>query len=132
MTKAHRVTTVKPKHAAYPSPVLRFRILFTDKIALGPGKAELLRHVRDTGSIATAARRMRMSYMRAWLLIQEMDACLQEPVVHTMRGGSSRGGAKLTPTGERLLGLFQRLETECLAASRATRKRIASLLRKRR
>ena len=123
---------MKPKHAAYPSPVLRFRILFTDKIALGPGKAELLRHVRDTGSIATAARRMRMSYMRAWLLIQEMDACFQEPVVHTSRGGSSRGGAQLTPTGERLLGLFQRLETECLAASRATRKQIASLLRKRR
>jgi molybdate transport system regulatory protein len=123
---------MKPRHTAYHSPVLRFRILFSDKIALGPGKAELLRHVRETGSISTAAKRMHMSYMRAWLLIQEMNACFQEPVLHTVRGGSSRGGAQLTPTGEKLLGLFQRLETECLAASRVTRREIASLLRKRR
>ena len=123
---------MKPRHNAYSSPVLRFRILFTDKIALGPGKAELLSHVRDTGSIATSAKRMRMSYMRAWLMVQEMNACFQEPVLRTTRGGSSRGGAQLTPTGKRLLELFQRLETECLAASRATRRQIASLLRKRR
>lgn len=43
---------------------LRLRILF-DNVMIGPGKAELLAHIRDTGSIAAAGRKMEMSYKRA-------------------------------------------------------------------
>ena len=39
------------------------------KIAFGPGKAVLLKLVEETGSISEAAKRMEMSYMRAWSLI---------------------------------------------------------------
>ncbi|MBI3874466.1 MAG: molybdenum transport protein, partial [Verrucomicrobia bacterium] len=41
----------------------RFRVLCGKDIALGPGKADLLGLVAETGSIATAARQMGMSYM---------------------------------------------------------------------
>jgi len=108
---------------------LQLRILFDKHIALGPGKAELLWLIRETDSIAEAARRMGMSYMRAWSLLQTMNQCFRKPVVRTTRGGQSRGGARLTETGARLLELYQRLETECLVASKATREEIASRLK---
>lgn len=107
---------------------LQLRLLSGQKIALGPGKFELLQLIRETDSISEAARRMKMSYMRAWTLIQTMNCCFREPVIRTTRGGRERGGASLTKTGEKLLALYTRLESECLAASNGTRREIASLL----
>jgi len=54
----------------------RFRILCGPDIAIGPGKAELLDQVQATKSIARAAKRMKMSYVRAWTLIKTMERCL--------------------------------------------------------
>jgi molybdate transport system regulatory protein len=57
-----------------PAPVLtpRFRVLCGKNIALGPGKVELLVALLETGSLTKAARRLRMSYMRAWTLVTTM------------------------------------------------------------
>lgn len=107
----------------------RLRILFGDDIAIGPGKAELLRMVRQTGSILGAARQMEMSYMRAWSLIRTMNQCFREPVIFASRGGKEFGGAKLTATGEELLSLYEQLEQQCLASTEATRAAIARLLK---
>jgi molybdate transport system regulatory protein len=107
-----------------------FRIYFGDEVALGPGKAELLAHLDQTGSISAAARRMGMSYNRAWSLIQTMNRCFREPVVVTTRGGRKRGGASLTQTGKRLVNLYQRLEADYLSATEATRNKLASLLKR--
>ena len=40
----------------------RLRILVGQATALGPGKANLLEAIDDTGSISAAARQMGMSY----------------------------------------------------------------------
>jgi len=69
-----------------------FRIYLGDEIALGPGKADLLHHISETGSISEAARRMDMSYNRAWLLVRTMNRSFKEPLVLASRGGDSRGG----------------------------------------
>ena len=50
----------------------RVRLCKGDEIAMGPGKAELLERIRDTGSISAAGRQMTMSYKRAWKLVEEM------------------------------------------------------------
>jgi molybdate transport system regulatory protein len=107
----------------------RFRITYRDKIALGPGKARLLRLVKDTGSISEAARRMEMSYMRAWTLIRTMNSCFREPVITTKRGGEERGGAELTQMGERLLGLYELLETQAMESTAKTRFALTAFLR---
>jgi molybdate transport system regulatory protein len=107
----------------------RFRILCDEDIAIGPGKARLLRLVKETGSISEAARQMKMSYMRAWTLIRTMNVCFREPVITTKRGGEDRGGAKLTRTGERLLQLYELLETEALENTAKTRSAIKVLLK---
>lgn len=75
----------------------------------GPGKAELLAHIRDTGSISAAARRMDMSYRRAWSLLDAVNALSDAPAVVTERGGAGGGGARLTRRGEALLAAYEHL-----------------------
>lgn len=79
-------------------------------IAIGPGKADILEGIRETGSIAATGRRMGMSYKRAWLLVESMNACFENPLVETSRGGQTRGGATLTPEGEKVLACYRRME----------------------
>ena len=107
----------------------RFRILCGPDIAIGPGKAELLDQVRDTKSIARAAKRMKMSYMRAWTLIKTMERCFKQPLVRAARGGAKGGGAALTEAGQKVLTLYYRLETESLQATQATWNELRTLLR---
>ena len=47
---------------------LRLRLLFDDRLVFGPGKAELLARIEETGSIAAAGRAMGMSYERTTTL----------------------------------------------------------------
>ena len=106
----------------------RFRIVCGANIALGPGKADLLEHVRETGSIAAAARKMGMSYMRAWMLVKTMERCFKEPLIEVARGGARHGGAKLTPNGKRVLELYRKIERQSLTATRAAQRSILARL----
>ena len=66
---------------------------------IGPGNIELLRRIHEHQSISAAARAMSMSYRRAWLLVDDMNAAFARPVVAKWMGGRAHGGATLTPTG---------------------------------
>ena len=96
----------------------RIRIVGDDgTIVLGPGKADLLDAIARTGSIRAAAGELGMSYMRAWTLVQTMNAAFHAPLVEKERGGSAQGGAQLTAAGRNVLELYRRIEEK---ASRAT------------
>src|SRR5262245_48258262 len=69
-----------PMGSRSAGPVARLRIVLGGDIALGPGKADLMEGIRDTGSIAAAARRMGMSYKQAWFLVETMNACFPPPL----------------------------------------------------
>jgi len=97
-----------PPHTLRP----RLRILHHEAIALGPGKADLLEAIERAGTLAEAAKLLDMSYMRAWKLLQTMNACFREPLVTTARGGSVHGGATLTKTGREALALYRRMEED--------------------
>ena len=104
---------------------LRLRILGQEKVALGPGKVELLTLIDETGSIGEAARRMKMSYMKAWTLIQTM-----KPLVQSSRGGDTGGGAKLTTHGRKALVLYQKMERDSRRACAGSWKKLQSLFTK--
>ncbi len=106
-----------------------FRIYRGEEIALGPGKAELLRHISETGSISESARRMEMSYNRAWLLVRTMNRCFKEPLVSASRGGETHGGAELTKTGKRVLALYRRMESKVATATQRPVGQILSCLK---
>ena len=88
----------------------RLRVLCGELIALGPGKAKLLEAIESAGTLAEAASQLGMSYMRAWKLVQTMNASFKEPLVATSRGGSERGHASLTDTGRAVLALYRQME----------------------
>lgn len=111
-----------------PHPArLRLRLLFGEAM-LGPGKADLLEHIRATGSIAAAGRAMGMSYKRAWSLVEEMNGAFREPLVDRARGGTKGGGASLTETGVRVLGHYRKLETLAAEAGAEEIEALRSLL----
>jgi molybdate transport system regulatory protein len=116
------------------NPRIRVRILSGSEIAIGPGKADLLRAVAETGSISAAARAMRMSYRRAWLLVHTMNSCFAEPLVDAVKGGPTGGGAELTAVGREVLVLYDEIAT--LASQRfepylSTRRKATRLRRPR-
>ena len=98
---------------------------------MGPGKAELIARIGDTGSISAAARAMRMSYRRAWQLVEALNHDFREPVIATAIGGARGGGARVTPFGQRLLDEFRAMEGKASAAIAADLRRFERHLRRR-
>ena len=93
---------------------MRVRFKLGDIVLVGPGKADLLAAVDRTGSISAAARDMGMSYRRAWLLIDEMNRHLDQPVVDASFGGKAGGGTQLTEFGREVLSRYRRIEATIL------------------
>jgi len=94
----------------------RIRVTLDDgTIVLGPGKADLLEAIAQTGSIRAAAESLEMSYMRAWSLVRTMNAAFRSPLVEKVRGGSEQG-ARLTARGVRVVGLYRRMEARASKA----------------
>jgi molybdate transport system regulatory protein len=110
------------RRSSLHSPRIRVRVLADSVVAIGPGKADLLDAIVETGSISAAARTMRMSYRRAWLLVDTMNVCFRSPLVTTEKGGAEGGGATLTLTGQRVLRGYR-------ALSRRVRREFVPLLR---
>ena len=88
----------------------RLRIRRGELIVIGPGKVSLLESIAANGSISAAARKLDMSYRRAWSLVDEMNRGLTQPVVDTSSGGSHGGGATLTDTGREVIARYRQVE----------------------
>ena len=104
-----------------PHTLLRF---YFGGLKLGPGKVQLLEHIRDTGSISAAGRAMEMSYKRAWMLVEEMNAAFTDPLVESARGGAKGGGARVTDSGLAVIANYRAAET---ASAQATGPHIETL-----
>ena len=96
---------------------------------IGPGKIALLEAIRETGSITAAAAAMKMSYRRAWLLVDELNKLLSEPVVTTAVGGAVGGGTALTPVGEKIIALYHAAEDQIRAGARREFRALRKLIR---
>src|ERR1700741_274675 len=112
---------------------LTLRLDFGPGQAIGHGKIRLLEAVRDHGSISAAGRSMGMSYRRAWLLVDALNALFEEPVIETRHGGQGGGGAGLPSFGYRVIEQYRSIEakaheagaTDLAALAAATAKPIA-------
>ena len=96
---------------------LTLRIDFGSSGALGPGKIRLLEAIQKTGSISQAGHSLRMSYRRAWLLVDDLNRCFREPVVTTKPGGTRGGGAALTRFGREVIKKYRAIETQATSAA---------------
>jgi molybdate transport system regulatory protein len=107
-------------------PKAAIKVEFANDLKLGRGKVRLLELVGETGSISAAARKMNMSYRRAWLLMDELNHMFGRDVIETAAGGSGGGGAHVTDFGLRVIAVFRALESE---ADEMVQTRIAGLMR---
>ena len=109
---------------------LSIRLDLSSGDRIGPGKIALLEAIRSTGSISAAARRLGMSYRRAWLLVEELNETLREPAVAAAVGGRKGGGALLTPVGERVVALYRAIEGIARSAAAQEFRAVSKLVRK--
>jgi molybdate transport system regulatory protein len=89
---------------------VRFRVDFGNGSSIGIGKIELLEGIGRTGSLSQAAREMRMSYRRAWLLLEDLNTSFDRRVSQASVGGRGGGGATLTAFGSSLVAGYRRLD----------------------
>ena len=126
--RVRRPSTARPPRAP-PAPAIRctlppvarltIRIDLSEQGAIGPGKVRLLELLGESGSISAAGRAMRMSYRRAWMLVDALNRSFRSPVVQTQLGGVRGGGAVLTELGHDLIARYRAIERAATKASAA-------------
>ena len=99
------------------APRLQVKLLM-GRDAIGPGKIELLRTIEAEGGISPAARRMGLSFRRAWYLIDTMNAALGHAVIESSAGGVGGGRSRLTPLGKDLVARYDALMADVKPAAR--------------
>jgi len=109
---------------------LSIRLDLTSGDRIGPGKIALLEAIQATGSISAAARRLGMSYRRAWLLVEQLNEALEEPAVTATPGGRQGGGAVLTPVGIRVIALYRSIEGIARTSAKEEFRAVGKLVRK--
>jgi len=112
-----------------PIPAIRFRVDFGRRQAVGPGKIALLERIGQTGSLSQAARALHMSYRRAWLLLESLNASFRERIAVSRRGGRGGGGVRLTVFGHRLISVYRQFEAQMQARAARTFRPIAGQAR---
>ena len=111
---------------------ITIRIDLGEAAAIGPGKAKLLEEIAEHGSIRGAAAAMGMSYRRAWLLVQELEAIMGAPVISTSTGGAKGGGARLTKLGASVLKHYRAIERDAHRSAERELDALASLAKRKR
>ena len=94
----------------------RIRVLSGDQIALGPGKVDLLEEIERSGSISKAARKLGLSYRRAWTLVDTMNKSFKSCLVKGSVGGKKGGGAQVTPLGKKMTKTYRLMEAKAKRA----------------
>jgi len=77
------------------------------RFIVSEGRAELLRKIKESGSLSEAAKKMGMSYRHAWGIVQRIAQNAGGEIVNSTRGGKAGGLTTLTPFGEEILREYE-------------------------
>lgn len=84
-----------------------------DGILLSDGRVQLLKKIDETGSLNKAAKALKISYQKAWRLIDEVSKTTNQPLIETKIGGAKGGGTLLTPYGKSMVDIFEVINKDC-------------------
>ena len=84
-----------------------------NNVLLGEGRVRLLKAIEKTGSLSKAAKSLKMSYKKAWILVDAVNKSAKKPVTQSSIGGKGGGGAKLTSYGKDLVIFFDEINKGC-------------------
>lgn len=83
-----------------------------NNIIIGEGRARILEHIDQTGSMNQAAKMMKMSYKAVWSKIKMTEKHMNTCIVHTDR----KEGSRLSQDGKKLLKKYKLLKAQCMSA----------------
>jgi molybdate transport system regulatory protein len=83
-----------------------------NNIIIGEGRAKILEHIDQTGSMNQAAKLMKMSYKAVWSKIKTTEKHMNACIVHTDR----KEGSRLSQQGKELLKKYKLLKAQCMSA----------------
>ena len=84
-----------------------------EHVFLGEGRVQLLKAIEETGSLSKAAKRLKISYKKAWNLIDSVNKSANQPAIVSSVGGKNGGGMQLTPYGKKLIAAFDEINHGC-------------------
>lgn len=79
------------------------------ELYMGWGRVMLLERIQKYGSIAAAAKSMKLGYRNAWLWLEAMDRLAPSPLVEKVIGGMGGGHTRLTDEGKKVIDEYKRL-----------------------
>jgi len=107
----------KPAHfSRHPEPGYRVRgrvwLERDGELYMGWGRAMLLERIGKFGSIAAAARSMKLGYRNAWLWIESANRLAPAPLVEKTAGGAGGGHTRLTEEGRKAVKQYKELRAK--------------------
>jgi molybdate transport system regulatory protein len=117
LTEVPRFKPKKPSQfSRHPEPGYRVRgrvwLEKDGELYMGGGRVMLLERIDKFGSIAAAARSMKLGYRNAWLWIEATNRLAPAPLVEKTAGGAGGGHARLTDEGRRAIEQYRQLRTK--------------------
>ncbi len=115
MTEIPKFTVKKPPHLSrHPRPgySVRGRIWLEKdgELYMGGGREMLLERIDRFGSIAAAARSMKLGYRNAWLWVEAANRLAPSPLVEKVAGGPGGGRTRLTDEGRKVVERYRQLQ----------------------
>jgi molybdate transport system regulatory protein len=95
---------------------------------IGPGIYNILKTLEETGSIASAARKLGYSYKFIWTYIKKLEDVLGVPLVESRRGGKERGVTELTEVGKLLLSYYESMNRDVEQVAKTWEARFSELI----
>ncbi len=83
----------------------------------GRGVYQLLRGIRETGSLRAAAMDMGMAYSKAYRIMKRAEEGFGFSLTRRKSGGIGGGGSALTPKAEELVRRYEALSADCAQIS---------------
>lgn len=105
----------------------RVWIEINNTVLLGEGRVALLKEIEKTGSLSKAAKELKMSYKKAWQMIDSVNKSSKKEVVTKVVGGQGGGGAIITEYGKELMKTFEEINSNCWAFLDEQTKRLENL-----
>jgi molybdate transport system regulatory protein len=117
MTEIPKFKVKKPprlSHHPRPGYSVRGRIWLErdGELYMGGGREMLLERIDKFGSIAAAARSMKLGYRNAWLWVEAANRLAPSPLVEKVAGGPGGGRTRLTDEGRKAVERYRHLRAK--------------------
>lgn len=110
--KRKRTVVAAPAAGRGPAAVLPHCKIWVEvdgEVLLSAWRIELLEAIDETGSLALAARRLKVPYRTAWHKLHAIEGQLGMKLIATQSGGTRGGGSSLTAEARQLIARFHRV-----------------------